>query len=110
MLTPGRKVIGAPVRVAANFQDESRVDIDPDTVTFRLLSPLGEEQSWVYGTDAELTRVNTGDYYIDVTPDASGRWYFRWESTGTNKTIKFNGNFIVEYDPFEEGAMDAYRS
>lgn len=110
MLTPGRKVVGSPVRLAANFQDEDRTDIDPATVTVKLLSPGGTQSSWVYGTDAELVKVNTGDYYIDVTPDASGRWAFRWESTGTDKTIKFNGTFVVEYDPFEEGAMDAYNS
>ncbi len=110
MLTPGRKVVNAPVRIAANFQDEDRADIDPDTVTFKLMSPSGTVSEYVYGTDAELVKVNTGDYYIEVTPDSSGRWFYRWESTGTNKALKFNGTFIVEYDQFEEGVSDAYRA
>lgn len=109
MLTPGRKVIGTTVRVAANFQDDDRNDVDPSTITFKLMSPYGTTTSYVYGTDAALVKLSTGDYMIDVVPDASGRWHYRWESTGNNTAIKFNGNFVVEYDPFEEGVSDAYR-
>ncbi len=109
MLTPGRKVVNGPFPVAANFQDEDRTDVDPATITFKLMSPSGVVTSYVYGTDEEVVKVNTGDYYVIVTPDASGRWFYRWESTGTNTAIKFNGSFVVEYDPFEEGVSDAYR-
>lgn len=110
MLTPGRKAVNSPVRIAANFQDEDRADIDPTTVSVKFMSPGGETTTYVYGTDAELVKINTGDYYIEYTPDASGRWYYRWITTGTNKAIAFEGSFVVSYSPFEEGVADAYRS
>jgi hypothetical protein len=110
MLTPGRKAVNSPVRIAANFQDEDRTDIDPTTVSVKLMSPAGEVSTYVYNTDAALVRINTGDFYIDFTPNASGRWHYRWITTGTNKAIAFEGSFVVEYSHFEEGIMDAYRS
>lgn len=109
MLTPGRKTVNSPVRVAANFQDEDRVDIDPDTVTVKFYSPSGTISTYVYLTDAALIKASTGDYYIDFTPNESGRWYYRWSSTGTNKAIAFEKSFLVDPSPFEEGVSDAYR-
>ena len=110
MLTPGRQYVNTKVRVAINFQDENRTDTDPSTVTFKLFSPVGATTSYVYGTDAALIKAKTGDYYIDVTPDQSGRWYYRWESTGTNSTIAIEGSFVVQRSPFYEDTEDAYRS
>lgn len=110
MLTPGRKVVGAPVRIAANFQDENRSDIDPTTVTLRIKSPCGTEYIYVYETDDELIRVNTGDYYVAFEPDMSGRWFYRWETTGTNMATAIQGNFLVQYSPFHDDLpLEYYR-
>lgn len=108
MLTPGRKAVNSPVRIAANFQDEDRTDIDPTTVTVKFRSPSGTVTSYVYGTDAALVKASTGDYYIDFTPDESGRWRYRWITTGTNKAIAFERSFLVEYSEFEEEDDEAY--
>lgn len=108
MLTPGRKAVNSPVRIAANFQDDTRVDIDPDTVTVKIYSPQGTITSYVYGTDAEVIKASTGDYYIDYTPNESGQWFYRWETTGTNEAIAVEGYFRVQYSPFYEGVVDAY--
>lgn len=109
MLTPGRHYVDSPVRIAINFQDEDRVDIDPDTVTFKAMSPAGTVTTYVYATDAELVKVNTGDYYVDFNPDASGLWHYRWSSTGTGETIVIEGKFRVQYSQFEEGTEAAYQ-
>jgi len=109
MLTPGRKTVNAPVRIAANFQDEERIDIDPDTVKLRILSPSGVETTYVYGTDDALVKASTGDYYVDFKPAQSGRWSFRWETTGTNKETAPEGEFVVQRSPFYDGVQDAYR-
>ncbi len=109
MLTPGRNYVNTKVRVAVNFQDEDRVDTDPSTVTFKLHSPVGVTTSYVYGTDAALIKANVGDYYIDVTPNQSGRWVYRWESTGTDTAIAIEGSFVVQRSPFYEDVEDAYR-
>jgi hypothetical protein len=41
MLTPGRHYVNTAVRVAVNFQDDDRTDVDPATVTFKLMGPAG---------------------------------------------------------------------
>lgn len=111
MLTPGRHYVNTKVRVAVNFQDEDRVDTDPDTVVFKVRSPTGITTSYTYNTDAALLKSSVGDYYIDVTPDQSGRWYYRWESTGTDKAIAIEGSFVVQASPFfDDLELDAYRT
>lgn len=111
MLTPGDNYVNSPVTIAANFQTRDGDDVDPDTVTLKLFSPSQTETSYVYQTDDELVRVDTGDYYIDVTPDESGRWFYRWETTGANKTIGLEGSFVVKASVFyDDAASDAYRS
>ena len=109
MLTPGRKTVNSPVRIAANFQNDNREDIDPDTVSVKFQSPSGTLSTYVYGTDAALIKASTGDYYIDFTPNESGRWHYRWASTGTDKAIAFEGTFVVQFSQIEEGVLDAYR-
>lgn len=110
MLTPGRKYVNGLVRIAANFQDEDRVDVDPTTVTFKICNPFGTVTSYVYGTDAEVVKVNTGDYYVEYSPDVSGRWWYRWETTGSGTTTAIEGAFVVQQSPFYESNSDAYRS
>ena len=109
MLTPGRHAVNSPVRLSVNFQDENRVDQDPSTVILKVLDPNGSSTSYTYGTDAALIKTSVGDYYRDVTPDMSGRWRWRWETTGTDQTIAIEGDFIVQRSPFYEDTGDAYR-
>lgn len=110
MLTPGKKYVNSPVRIAANFQNEDRTDVDPSTVVLKLMSPNGTTTTYTYGTDAELVKANTGDYYTDYSPDMSGRWWYRWETTGTGTATAVEGSFVVQNSPFYEGALDAYRA
>lgn len=110
MLTPFRKYVNSPVRVAANFQTDDGADVDPATVTLRVMSPENVETSYVYGVDSEVVKANVGDYYADITPDASGRWAYRWQATGSGTTIAFEGWFRVMWSPFYESVTDAYRS
>jgi hypothetical protein len=72
MLAPGKIYPGDTKRIAVNFQNTDDDDTDPSTVTFKLRSPGGIETSYEYGTDAELVKSSTGDYYVDVTPDFDG--------------------------------------
>lgn len=109
MLTPGRHYVGSTVRLEINFSTEDGTDVDPTTITFEMLSPSGEETSYVYGTDSELVRVNAGDYYVDFTVDESGRWHFRWTTTGSSMALLQAGSFVVQRDPWSEGVVDAYR-
>lgn len=96
MLTPGRIYIGTTTRIAVNFQDDDGTDVDPSTVTFKAYAPDGETTTYVYATDAELIRADTGDYYVDFEPDQSGRWHYRWTSTGSGTAIALEGHFVVQ--------------
>lgn len=100
MLIPGKIIQGTTIRVAANFQNSADADVDPSTVTFRLMSPWGNETSYVYGTDAELVKQDTGDFYVDVTMTEAGRYTYRWETTGTNQNLVTEGTYVVTASPF----------
>jgi hypothetical protein len=110
MLTPGRIYVNSTVRIAVNFQDDDWTDVDPSTVTFKAYSPSGIVTTYVYATDAELIRANTGDYYVEFVPDESGRWHYRWSSTGTGTATALEGTFVVQSSIFyDDPASDAYR-
>lgn len=109
-LVPGRIYVESTVRIPVNYEDASHADTDPDTVTFKLYSPSGVVSTYVYGTDAEINRSSVGDYYIDVVPTESGRWFYRWVSTGTFKASAVEGTFVVQASPFFDQITDAYRS
>ncbi len=100
MLAPGKHYINSPIALTANFQSAAGSDVDPTTVTLRVMSPCRIETSYVYGTAAEVVRDNTGDYTATITPDSAGRWSFRWQTTGTNLIIASEGNFLVQDSPF----------
>lgn len=110
MLTPGRNYVNTTVRLAVNFQDDDATDVDPTTVTLKVYSPSGDITTYVYATDAALIRLNTGDYYCDFVPSESGRWHYRWSSTGTGTAIALEGTFVVQASVFyDDPARDAYR-
>ena len=91
MLTPGRKAVNSPVRIAANFQDDMRTDIDPDTVTFKIMSPSGTIASYAYGTDAELVKASTGDTKIIVKKVI----FISCKNSGSLKNLK-SLNFVQQ--------------
>lgn len=72
--------IGEAVRLTDNFTDTADVDVDPTTVTLKLLSPSGVQTSYAY--PASVSRSATGHYYMDYVPLDAGPWHVRWESTG----------------------------
>jgi hypothetical protein len=110
MLTPGRNYPGTAIRLAVNFQNDGGTDIDPAAVTLKVRSPDGEIISFIYGADATLVRLDTGDYLLDFIPDRAGKWHYRWETTGAGQTIATEGIFYVQESPFTEaeGACRPY--
>lgn len=110
MITPGRIYCGSTLRIPVNYTDGSGTDIDPTAVTFKLYSPDYQTTTYVYGTDAEVVKDATGNYYIDVSPTVAGRWHYRWDSTGTNKASGVEGSFVVQASVFyNDATSDAYR-
>ncbi len=110
MLVPGKIAPGSELRITATFSDDAGVLADPATVIFKTMSPAGKETVYTYGSSPELQRQSAGIYLCDFTPDEGGRWYYRWQSTGTGKTLAKESSFIVQYSPFIDGRMpDAYQ-
>lgn len=108
MMRPGKIFIHTELRLESRFFDDADADVDPDTVTFVTMSPTGSAKTYTYGVDAELGRTDTGDYYCDVTPDESGRWFWRWTATGSGTTVAHEGQFMVQYSPHFERSQVAY--
>lgn len=99
MITPGKVYPGSVQRLTINLQSTAGVDTDPTALTFKLMDPMGTETTYTYGTDAQIVKTSTGDYYVDVVPDRGGRWFYRWVSTGSAAGAQ-EGNFIVQASPF----------
>jgi uncharacterized protein YfaS (alpha-2-macroglobulin family) len=75
--------VGNVVRCTGAFTSAAGAAVDPTTVTFRARKPDGTLITYVYGTNAELVRDSTGNYRVDVSADAAGRWAYRFEGTGS---------------------------
>jgi len=85
--------VGASVTFAV-----ASVATDPTAITFEARSPVtGTITSYVYGTDAELVKVSTGNYTVDIALSEPGRWWIRWEGTGTAAGSE-QTYFDVDYD------------
>jgi hypothetical protein len=100
MLYPGKIYPETTLRLTVSFTDENGNAVDPTTVTFSSSSPGGTLTSYVYDTDDEVGKASTGNYYADIVPDESGRWHFRWKTTGSGTAIATEGDFIVQASKF----------
>jgi len=100
MLPPGKHYVNAPMAIAANFKDSSGNDVDPATVVFRLRVGGSDWATYTYGTDSQITRTDAGDYTATFTPDKSGRWFYRWQTTGTGTTVASEGDFLIQASEF----------
>lgn len=79
------------------FADSAGTAFDPDVVRFKVRDPAGTTTTYVYGTDANVTKVATGDYECEVDVDTAGMWLYRIEgeqSSGENRGAD-EGRFVV---------------
>lgn len=104
MLTPGKIYAGSQVDIPVNFQNTSGDDVDPSTVTFYVLKPDGGTDTYVYGTDSEITKSSIGDYVARITAAMPGRYHYRWLTTGTGTTVALEGSFMVQRSAFVDDA------
>lgn len=73
--------VGDLIRSSNRFS-VSDTDTDPDTIRVLVKNPAGAVSVYVYGTDPEVVKSSTGNYYIDVSLSIAGIWRTRWEGTG----------------------------
>ena len=108
MMRPGKYFINTSLRLETKFFDDNGDDTDPDAVSCMITDPYGITRTYTYLTDTELGRSNTGDYYLDIMPDSSGQWFYRWSGTGSSVTTADEGDFRVQYSPHYEGTRARY--
>lgn len=93
--------VGDVVRLTAHFTSRG-TDVDPDKVVFKALPPGGEPLVWTYGEDAEVIRLGTGHYYLDLPLTAGGAWHYRVEGLGAYQCAD-EQQFVVRETVFGEG-------
>jgi hypothetical protein len=68
--------VGDGVRATWTARDLAGAVASPTTVVAKLKDPAGTV------TTPTPTQSGTGVYYVDITLNAEGRWYVRFEGTG----------------------------
>ena len=87
--SPLRPHVGGTVRISAEFYNAAGVLTDPTTVTFYAKGPsFTNEESFVFGVDAEVVKDATGQYHADFTFTGAGAHWFRTKGTGTVATAE----------------------
>ena len=87
--------IGDLVRITGNLATAAGVAVDPTALVCKVLSPAGTTTTYTYGTTAFPVQNAVGEYYVDVTPDAVGEWWYQFRSTGTGQAMD-EGMFRVK--------------
>ena len=77
---------------------------DPEEVSLQWISPAAASPTgttWVYNTDDEVVKDNTGAYHAPVPLDADGQWRFEWLGSGGDPetTIRGVANAIITVRP-----------
>jgi len=95
-----RFAYGALVRITITFETAAGAAIDPAVVKAQVRNPQLQVETYVYGTDPELTKTATGIYVIDVDANQVGTWFVRGVSTGSGQAAEESG-FIVQESQFD---------
>ena len=78
----------------------SSVAIDPDTITVRIIDPVGTLTSFVYLTDSEVVRDSTGVFRYDLSLTVEGIYYYRFEGVGPGVNSSFDGKLECSRSSF----------
>ena len=76
------------IQTSTPFQDADGTAFDPDVVTFWVTVPGSDPEDYIYLTDDEVTRIDTGDYMCSIDVDVAGDYQYAIlaeTSTGENR-------------------------
>lgn len=90
--------IGDAPKMTVTFTADG-INVDPSTITFKLKQPDWTITTYVYGTDAELTKEATGRYAVFFTLTQAGEHSYRFTGTGTVKAA-YESEFNVRRSDF----------
>lgn len=93
---------GQDVTIGATFNDANGDPVDPSTsITVKHRSPAGVTTTWIYLTDAEVTRVSQGVYEADVPTGIGGSWPYEWTGVSAANTIRAAAHFVEKDSTFD---------
>lgn len=90
---------GRVVQVSAEVLNDAGAAANPSAMSLIVKNPAGTETTYVYGTDVEVVRPSTGNFYANITAATAGRYFYRWEST--TPTGADEGEFLVTQGAFD---------
>lgn len=91
--------VGQQIKIDATFTNLAGDVTDPTTITAKLRSPDGTITTYVYGTDAALTKVSTGLFRLLYTVAEEGEHH--WRMLGTGAVIAaVEGTFVGRESQF----------
>lgn len=99
MSSPREYDLGNVIRAAAVFRNIANVLIDPTEVRFQVKDPAGVVTEYVYGTNVQLVKDSVGNYHSDVTGNKTGRWSYRFYSTGSGEAAA-ESQFVIRSSNF----------
>jgi hypothetical protein len=73
---------GDLLRLTGTFTNASGTATDPTTITLKIKAPGTALATYTYAL-SQVTKSSTGVYYKDISLATVGRWFYRWEGTGT---------------------------
>lgn len=90
--------IGDTVRLACSFKQAGQF-VDPDTVVVKVKNPsTGEVATRTFPgitpEDDELQKDSQGNYHLDVIATTNGRWWVRWEGSGSSQSAVERSFFV----------------
>lgn len=92
--------VGQLVPVTGLFEEADGDDIDPSTITLRVLSPSGINTVYVYGGSPDtIDKDSVGNYHVDISANEVGDWYYAWRSEGSGQAAQ-EGQFVVKFTHF----------
>lgn len=92
--------LGDLIRCSVTFQTAAGTVNDPGAIAFKVKPPVGNIQTYVYGTDAELVKDSTGIYHVDILTTVSGRWRYRFEGTVSGQAASEH-EFVIAPSRFD---------
>ena len=85
---------GSSPTITATIKNAAGTIVDPATLTFKFKQQTGATTTYVYLTDAQLERVSTGVYKVELLCDGGGYWY--WQYAATTPDCVLEGRFKVK--------------
>ena len=84
-LRTGPQTVGDMLRFGVTFSNTAGEEVDPTTVRFEYIPPSDRVPTTLtYNATppSGVTKVDTGNYRVDLPLDEPGSWAIRWESEG----------------------------